>query len=119
MGNKLIILSEKLVGSWTLLTELNAGMSSSSKQLQLKEYLVEAWKLKLPVLDLSNNSLSSLPPEIGLMTTLRRLVLTGNPIRTLRRFKKQLHFNYLIQVYILQAEEEISRNMEDLLRGNK
>lgn len=51
---------------------------------KLKEYPVEACKLKLSVLDLSNNSLSGLPPQIGLMTSLRRLVLTGNPIRTLR-----------------------------------
>lgn len=45
---------------------------------------MEACKLRLQVLDLSNNSLSGLPPEIGMMTTLRKLVLTGNPLRTLR-----------------------------------
>lgn len=33
--------------------------------MQLKEYPVEACKLHLLVLDLSNNSLSGLPPEIG------------------------------------------------------
>ena len=33
--------------------------------MQLKEYPVEACKLRLQVLDLSNNSLSGLPPEIG------------------------------------------------------
>ncbi|KAI3899576.1 hypothetical protein MKW98_008364 [Papaver atlanticum] len=32
---------------------------------QLKEFLVEACKLQVSVLDLSNNSLSGLPPEIG------------------------------------------------------
>ncbi|XP_047254342.1 plant intracellular Ras-group-related LRR protein 6 isoform X2 [Capsicum annuum] len=51
---------------------------------QLKEYPAAACKLQLSMLDLSNNSLSGLPPEIGLMTTLRKLVLVGNPIRTLR-----------------------------------
>ncbi|XP_077223776.1 plant intracellular Ras-group-related LRR protein 6-like isoform X2 [Tasmannia lanceolata] len=51
---------------------------------QLKEYPVEACKLRLSVLDLSNNSLSGLPAEIGTMTTLRKLLLTGNPLRTLR-----------------------------------
>ncbi|KAK9266212.1 hypothetical protein L1049_025377 [Liquidambar formosana] len=51
---------------------------------QLKEYPVEACKLRLSVLDLSNNSLSGLPSEIGKMTTLRKLLLTGNPLRTLR-----------------------------------
>ncbi|KAJ4836170.1 Plant intracellular Ras-group- LRR protein 6 [Turnera subulata] len=65
---------------------------------QLKEFPVEACKLCLLVLDLSNNSLSGLPPELGKgieiavylpsvegkMTTLRKLLLTGNPMRTLR-----------------------------------
>ncbi|XP_015056460.1 plant intracellular Ras-group-related LRR protein 6 isoform X1 [Solanum pennellii] len=51
---------------------------------QLKEYPAEACKLQLSMLDLSNNSLSGLPPDIGLMTTLRKLLLAGNPIRTLR-----------------------------------
>lgn len=51
---------------------------------QLNEYPVEACKLHLSVLDLSNNALSGLPAEIGLMTSLRKLVLTGNPIRTIR-----------------------------------
>ncbi|KVI02233.1 Leucine-rich repeat-containing protein [Cynara cardunculus var. scolymus] len=181
-GNKLTVLSEKSVASWTLLMELNAGMShafsknalsdipesvgnlsrlirldlhqNSEYQVpsrissipssirgcsslaefymgnnsltslptvigeltnlgtfdlhsnQLTEFPVEACKLRLSGLDLSNNSLSGLPPEIGkspvhkiegeyslflhqmriecLMTTLRKLVLTGNPIRTLR-----------------------------------
>ncbi|KAG4978218.1 hypothetical protein JHK82_037493 [Glycine max] len=51
---------------------------------QLKDYPVEACKLSLLVLDLSNNSLSGLPPEMGKMTTLRKLLLSGNPMRTLR-----------------------------------
>ncbi|CAL5402983.1 unnamed protein product [Camellia sinensis] len=51
---------------------------------QLKEYPVEACKLRLSVLDLSNNSLSGLPSEIGMMTTLRKLLLMGNPMRSLR-----------------------------------
>ncbi|CAN1243214.1 Plant intracellular Ras-group-related LRR protein 6 [Linum perenne] len=51
---------------------------------QLKEYPIEACKLSLSLLDLSNNSLSGLPPEIGNMTTLRKVLLNGNPIRTIR-----------------------------------
>ncbi|XP_074264085.1 plant intracellular Ras-group-related LRR protein 6 isoform X1 [Silene latifolia] len=51
---------------------------------QLTEYPAEACKLRLSVLDLSNNSLSGLPAEIGLMTSLRKLVLIGNPMRTIR-----------------------------------
>ncbi|KAL5208238.1 hypothetical protein ABZP36_032673 [Zizania latifolia] len=51
---------------------------------QIKEYPVGACRLKLSFLDLSNNSLSGLPAELGTMTTLRKLMLTGNPMRTLR-----------------------------------
>ncbi|CAI0375999.1 unnamed protein product [Linum tenue] len=51
---------------------------------QLKEFPVEACKLHLSVLDLSNNSLSGLPPEIGKMNSLRKILLNGNPIRTIR-----------------------------------
>jgi len=51
---------------------------------QLKEYPVGACNLKLSFLDLSNNSLSGLPAELGKMTTLRKLLLSGNPMRTLR-----------------------------------
>ncbi|XP_023642045.1 plant intracellular Ras-group-related LRR protein 6 [Capsella rubella] len=51
---------------------------------QLKEYPVGACKLKLSYLDLSNNSLTGLYPELGNMITLRKLVLVGNPLRTLR-----------------------------------
>uniref|UniRef100_A0A2P2K1C7 Plant intracellular Ras-group-related LRR protein 6 n=1 Tax=Rhizophora mucronata TaxID=61149 RepID=A0A2P2K1C7_RHIMU len=52
--------------------------------MQLKEFPVDACKLHLSVLDLSNNSLAGLPPEIGKMVSLRKLLLTGNPLRTLR-----------------------------------
>lgn len=33
--------------------------------MQLKDYPVEACKLRLSLLNLSNNSLSGLPPELG------------------------------------------------------
>ncbi|CAM8984987.1 unnamed protein product [Rhodiola kirilowii] len=146
-GNKLTTLSEKMVASWGMLTELNASknllnsipesignlsrlirldlhqnrisnipssirgcsvlaefymgnnkLSALPAEIgelshlgtfdlhsnQLKEFPVEACKLRLAVLDLSNNSLSGLPAEIGNMTTLRRLLLVGNPMRSLR-----------------------------------
>ncbi|GMH38386.1 hypothetical protein BSKO_06270 [Bryopsis sp. KO-2023] len=44
-----------------------------------------ACKMNLNILDLSNNDLTGLPPELGLMTTLRKLPLEGNPLRTIRR----------------------------------
>ncbi|KAK3254326.1 hypothetical protein CYMTET_36458 [Cymbomonas tetramitiformis] len=47
--------------------------------------LTEISQLKLTLLDVTNNDLSGLPPELGLVTTLRRLVLEGNPFRSLRR----------------------------------
>ena len=36
-------------------------------------------------LDLSNNELQHVPPEIGCMDSLRSLLLTGNPLKTIRR----------------------------------
>ncbi|KHG27243.1 Leucine-rich repeat-containing 40 [Gossypium arboreum] len=54
------------------------------KCMQLKEYPVGTCKLSLSVLDLSNNSLTGLPAELGKMTTLRKILLSGNPLRTLR-----------------------------------
>ncbi|KAH7512503.1 hypothetical protein FEM48_Zijuj12G0097600 [Ziziphus jujuba var. spinosa] len=71
----------------TLPAEIGALLHLGTLDLhsnQLKEYPVEACKLHLSVLDLSNNSLTGLPPELGNMTTLRRLLLPGNPLRTLR-----------------------------------
>ncbi|XVF09762.1 hypothetical protein REPUB_Repub07fG0123700 [Reevesia pubescens] len=52
--------------------------------MRLKEYPIRASKLSLSVMDLSNNSLTGLPAELGKMTTLRKLLLSGNPLRTLR-----------------------------------
>jgi hypothetical protein len=41
--------------------------------------------LQLVLLDLTNNSLRRLPPELGLMTSLRSMPLDGNPLRLMRR----------------------------------
>jgi len=38
----------------------------------------------MTLLDLTDNDISTLPPELGRMTTLRVLPLSGNPIRGLR-----------------------------------
>ena len=41
---------------------------------------------ELKVLDISNNSLNDLPPTLGYISTLQRLLVDGNPIRTIRRY---------------------------------
>lgn len=40
---------------------------------------------ELKVLDVSNNDLNDLPPALGYIATLQRLLLEGNPIRSIRR----------------------------------
>eukprot|EP01060_Flectonema_neradi_P017692 TRINITY_DN24539_c0_g1_i1.p1 TRINITY_DN24539_c0_g1~~TRINITY_DN24539_c0_g1_i1.p1 ORF type:complete len:640 (+),score=78.96 TRINITY_DN24539_c0_g1_i1:79-1920(+) len=39
----------------------------------------------LNTLDISNNELQQVPPELGCMTSLRSLLLSGNPLKTIRR----------------------------------
>ena len=39
----------------------------------------------LKVLDLSNNCLTNLPPSLGYMTSLQKILLEGNSIRTIKR----------------------------------
>eukprot|EP00249_Psilotum_nudum_P018527 c26852_g1_i1 orf=594-1856(-) len=51
---------------------------------QISDFPIEACSLRLSVLDLSNNNLTSIPPELGTMTTLRKLMLLGNPLKSLR-----------------------------------
>jgi Leucine-rich repeat (LRR) protein len=40
---------------------------------------------ELKVLDISNNSLNDLPPSLGYIAALQRLLVEGNPIRAIRR----------------------------------
>eukprot|EP00897_Mesotaenium_endlicherianum_P002808 jgi/Mesen1/2555/ME000162S01679 len=51
---------------------------------QLAEVPASICQLSLQTLDLSDNNLASLPALLGNMTSLRRLVLTGNPLKSLR-----------------------------------
>ncbi|PWA39920.1 leucine-rich repeat (LRR) family protein [Artemisia annua] len=60
--NKLTVLSERLVASWTLLTEVNAGKSCSFCSIR-------------------NNFLTSLPTEIGELTTLGTFDLHSNKLK--------------------------------------
>eukprot|EP00873_Tetraselmis_striata_P013371 jgi/Tetstr1/433635/TSEL_000006.t1 len=45
----------------------------------------ELCALRLSLLDLTDNNLSALPPQLGLMTSLRKLPLDGNPLKSIRR----------------------------------
>ncbi|VAI63558.1 unnamed protein product [Triticum turgidum subsp. durum] len=78
MGNNLLSTIPDDIGMLSKLGTLDLHSN------QLKEYPVGACKLKLSFLDLSNNALSGLPAELGTMTTLRKLLLSGNPMRALR-----------------------------------
>ena len=40
---------------------------------------------RLKVLDMSNNCLTNLPPALGYMTSLQKILMEGNSIRTIRR----------------------------------
>ncbi|GBG00125.1 hypothetical protein Rsub_12736 [Raphidocelis subcapitata] len=51
----------------------------------LTEFPAALCGLPLTLLDLTANSLRSLPPELGLMTTLRSVPLDGNPLKLVRR----------------------------------
>ena len=51
---------------------------------RLGSFPAAAGSLQLSMLDLTDNSLASLPPEMGRMTSLRALPLSGNPLRGLR-----------------------------------
>ena len=39
---------------------------------------------KLQALDLSNNDIATIPPELGLLTQLSTLNLVGNPVKAIR-----------------------------------
>eukprot|EP00761_Pharyngomonas_kirbyi_P007788 gb/GECH01007799.1/.p1 GENE.gb/GECH01007799.1/~~gb/GECH01007799.1/.p1 ORF type:complete len:614 (+),score=171.24 gb/GECH01007799.1/:1-1842(+) len=52
---------------------------------------------KLSVLNLTNNDLSKVPPELGLITSLRSLTLEGNPIRLIRRTVLQKPTSQLLE----------------------
>lgn len=44
---------------------------------------------KMKILDLSNNDLQTLPPELGLLKTLNKLQIEGNPLRAIRMAIRQ------------------------------
>ena len=51
---------------------------------RLASFPTAACELALSLLDLTDNNLAKLPPQLGRMTSLRALPLSGNPLRGLR-----------------------------------
>jgi len=89
------------IGQCTALVELHAGFNALTtlpaelatcgnlsvldvRKNKLSSLPPGLCKLRLSLLDLTDNDMSSLPPELGLMTTLRKLPLAGNPLRAMR-----------------------------------
>lgn len=69
---------------------LAPGRVSSLRTLDLARNRLRALPavlgaLQLGLLDASGNEISTVAPELGNCTTLRRLVLDGNPLRTIRQ----------------------------------
>ncbi|CAJ1362427.1 unnamed protein product, partial [Effrenium voratum] len=65
------------------LPNLTVLMAESNK-LRAFPAAVPSLVPRLSTLDLSNNDISQVPPELGLVKDLTRLALAGNPIRTIR-----------------------------------
>ncbi|XP_034213191.1 plant intracellular Ras-group-related LRR protein 6 isoform X2 [Prunus dulcis] len=98
-GNKLTILSEKLIGSWTMLTELNAsknmlsgipeniGSLSRLIRLDLHQNKISSVPLSikgcssLAEIYMGNNALSTLPAEMGALSHLGTLDLHSNQLK--------------------------------------
>lgn len=57
--------------------------STSAQVSVLPEAITSMSKLKR--LDVSNNNLNNLPPQLALMDNLNSLSVEGNPLRTIRR----------------------------------
>jgi Leucine-rich repeat (LRR) protein len=77
--NELPHLEDAGLEACSMLTVLDA------KDNKLTRLSVEVTALPLKVLDVSNNDLSDLPPELGMVVSLRRLLLDGNPMKKIRR----------------------------------
>lgn len=98
-GNKLTVLSEKLVGSWTLLTELNAAknalsgipesIGSLSRLIRLDLHQNRIASIPSSITGCSllaefymgNNFLTSLPKEVGELTNLGTFDLHSNQLK--------------------------------------
>ncbi|GAX78678.1 hypothetical protein CEUSTIGMA_g6116.t1 [Chlamydomonas eustigma] len=73
---------------------------------KLQELCVGLCSLKLSLLDLTNNDLRTLPPQLGLMTTLRSLPLDGNPLKLIRRELVAGPISNLLKFLVSRLPEE-------------
>jgi len=71
----------ELAGAFPRLSALLAG---NNKIARLPTALLPAGAPALCTMDLLNNDLSALPPELGLSIALKRITLVGNPLRSIR-----------------------------------
>lgn len=67
------------------LSALSALRTLDLSEARLSRFPAELCALRLATLDLSNNDLAAVPPELGRMTSLRRVALGGNPIKAIRQ----------------------------------
>eukprot|EP00884_Botryococcus_braunii_P023561 jgi/Botrbrau1/988/Bobra.114_1s0028.1 len=78
------------------LGQLAALQTLDLRDNQLVSLPGEICKLRLRLLDVSNNNLNVLPPELGTMTTLRSLPCSGNPLRGLRQAARGISTDALL-----------------------
>ena len=68
---------------------LNSAESITELLVQANQLIIcpdDIYLLRnLKVLDMSNNCLTNLPPSLGYMTSLQKILLEGNSIRTIKR----------------------------------
>ncbi|KAK4576643.1 hypothetical protein RGQ29_027264 [Quercus rubra] len=112
-GNKLAMLSENLIASWTMLTEFNASknlLSSIPENIGNLSHLIrfDLHQNKISSIPpsimgcsslvefyMGNNSLSSLPTEIGLLSRLGNLDLHSNQLKEYPVEACKLHLSVL------------------------
>ena len=65
-------------------------------------------RLHLTSLNLANNSINSLPPQLGSMSSLRSMPVIGNPIRNLKPSLLTGPVSHLLQALRLRIPDEVT-----------